>query len=93
MCYKLCYTKGIIGVCLIICGFIGRNCSADTSTQAVKAAWGAFYKYNGYDSDMNRFLAQYENKLSDDQKKYGGYAYFCARVALDKQISFKWTFP
>jgi hypothetical protein len=59
----------------------------------VNVAVRAFYKQQGWDTDLSQWMKRYETMLSQDEKKYGGYAYYCAKVALDKRISITWRFP
>lgn len=75
----------------ILTASIGITQAADASTErdALRALVKATYKQ----TDMDDLVKKYEKKyISDDVKKYGGYASILIRLTVEKRISAEWTF-
>ena len=66
---------------------------AGQEREAWNAAAKAFYEYEHWNDDVNRFLQHYEGKLTPRQKKIGGYVYLVLDAINRQEIRFRWTFP
>lgn len=66
---------------------------ATPSQDAVNAAARAFYEYEHWNDDVNRFLQHYEKQLTPRQKQIGGYIYEILNVLNRREVRFTWRFP
>ncbi len=75
----------------ILTASIGITQAADASAErdALRALGKATYKQ----ANIDDVVKKYEKKnISEDIKKYGGYASIIVRLAVEKRISAEWTF-
>jgi hypothetical protein len=76
----------------LLAAFISINAYATSSQDAANAAARAFYEYEHWNDDVNRFLQQYEKRLTPMEKKIGGYLYQVANIINRREIRVTWTF-
>jgi hypothetical protein len=76
---------------LFILIFIASAPSYGATQDAVKEAARALYFQQNWDDHVNNFVKYYERKLTPEQKRIGGQIYWLAKVAIDKEIRFTWS--
>ena len=62
------------------------------TSEPVNKAAQAVYQYEHWDEDVSRFLQQYENKFTPEEKRIGGWVGFGIKCLIDKKVEFIYRF-
>jgi uncharacterized protein YhaN len=75
---------------------LSSNASATPATpdmNAINHAAEAFYEYEGWNKIVNDTLKDYEKMFTEEQKKYGSYAYWIANAIFRQKVEVVYHFP
>ena len=89
--WSLCKSVSIVTVVCLMS--IPREAHAAVNMDAVNSAAKALYEYEGWDKVVADYAKHWENKFTPRQKKWGGMAFFVAKVIMDQRVEFTWSFP